>query len=127
MTTFEKLKSWGSDNRYPILGASWLASITIAGLLVGRSPYLTSTQKFAHSRLYAQGLTIALLVTSAAIEIGDRNEGKGRWETVKILDPDDPEHKKLIEKRIHREEYAGEDLWKGVSLNHLSTGVVDIN
>lgn len=113
MSTGEKLRHWGSENRYPLLGASWLASITIASILVGRSPYLTYTQKFAQARVYAQGLTIALFIASAAIEIGDRSEGKGRWETVKVIDPNDPEHKKLIERRIHREQYEGEDLWKG--------------
>jgi hypothetical protein len=32
---------------------------------------------------------------------------------VMILDPNDPEHKHMIEKRIHHEAYEGEDLWRG--------------
>ena len=32
-----------------------------------------------------------------------------------VVDPDDPEHKHLIEKKIHKEEYEGQDLWKGRS------------
>lgn len=88
--------------------------MAIALGIVGRSPYLTTSQKIVQARVYAQGLTLAVLLASAAFEIGDQNQGRGRWETVKVLDPDDPEHKHMIEKRIHHEEYKGEDLWKGI-------------
>ena len=64
--------------------------------------------------MYAQGLTLAVLVATAAFEIGDANQGEGRWETVKIVDPDDPTHKHIIEKKIHHERYAGEDQWRGM-------------
>ncbi len=112
--TLQKLKDWGRENRYPIVTASWLASMGIALGLVGRNPYLTTAQKLVQARVYAQGLTLAVLVATAAFEIGDANKGKGRWETVMILDPNDPQHKHLIEKRIHHEQYAGEDLWRGM-------------
>ncbi|MCJ1479688.1 hypothetical protein MMC13_008374 [Lambiella insularis] len=109
---FQKIKDWGKENRYPIVGASWVASMGIALAIVGRNPYLSTLQKIVQARVYAQGLTLAVLVATAAFEIGDRNEGEGRWETVKILDPNDPEHKHLIEKKVHHESYAGEDLWR---------------
>ena len=87
----------------------------IALAIVGRSPYLTTSQKIVQARVYAQGLTLAVLVATAAFEIGDRNEEKGRWETVKIVDPKDPTHKHIIEKKIHHESYAGEDMWRGIT------------
>ncbi|KAI9845638.1 MAG: hypothetical protein M1837_004612 [Sclerophora amabilis] len=80
--------------------------------IVGRNPYLTGAQKLVQARVYAQGLTVAVLVASAVFEIGDANKGKGRWETIKVLDPNDPSHKHMIEKKIHHEAYAGEDLWR---------------
>ena len=113
---FQKIKDWGKENRYPIVGASWVASMGIALALVGRNPYLSTSQKLVQARVYAQGLTLAVLVATAAFEIGDKNQGEGRWETVKIVDPNDPEHKHLIDKRVHHESYAGEDLWRGTSL-----------
>jgi hypothetical protein len=109
----QKVKDWGRENRYTIVTASWVASMGIALGLVGRNPYLSKQQKLVQARVYAQGLTLAVLVATAAFEIGDAKKGQGRWETVKIIDPNDPEHKHLIEKRIHHESYAGEDLWKG--------------
>jgi len=111
-TTWGKVKQWGKENRYPIVTASWVASMGIALGLVGRNPYLSRAQKLVQARVYAQGLTLAVLIATAAFEMGDASSGKGRWETIKILDPNDPTHKHLIEKRIHHEAYAGEDLWR---------------
>ncbi|PQE25237.1 Mitochondrial hypoxia responsive domain containing protein [Rutstroemia sp. NJR-2017a WRK4] len=111
-STMQRLKDWGRENRYPIVTASWVASMGIALGLVGRNPYLSGAQKLVQARVYAQGLTLAVLVATAAFEMGDAKTGKGRWETVKVIDPNDPEHKHLIEKRIHHEAYEGEDLWR---------------
>jgi hypothetical protein len=112
-SSFQRFKDWGRENRYPIVTASWVASMGIALGLVGRNPYLTRAQKLVQARVYAQGLTLAVLIATAAFEVGDASKGKGRWETVMILDPNDPEHKHMIEKRIHHEAYEGEDLWRG--------------
>lgn len=111
---FQRAKDWGRENRYPIVTASWVASMGIALGLVGRNPYLSRAQKLVQARVYAQGLTLAVLVATAAFEVGDAKKGQGRWETVMVLDPNDPEHKHLIEKKIHHEAYEGEDLWRGM-------------
>ena len=81
--------------------------------MVNRNPYLTGSQKLVQARMYAQGSTLAVLMASFAFETADAKNGKGRWETIKILDPNDPTHKHMIEKRIHHERYAGEDQWRG--------------
>lgn len=112
-SAFQKAMDWGRENRYPIVGGSWVASMVIALGLVGRSPHLSTQQKIVQARVYAQGLTLAVLVATAAFEIGDKGKGEGRWETVKIVDPNDPTHKHLIDKKIHHERYAGEDQWRG--------------
>ncbi|KAK7962259.1 uncharacterized protein PG986_003084 [Apiospora aurea] len=110
-TTSERLNDWGRENRYSIVFVSWLASMGIAGAMVGRNKFLSTSQKLVQARVYAQGLTLAVLIATAAFETADARSGQGRWETVKVLDPDDPEHKKIIEKRVHKEEYEGQDLW----------------
>lgn len=103
---------WARDNRYTIVCTSWAASIGLALALVGRNRYLTTSQKVVQARMYAQGLTLLVLLATGALEVSDAKSGRGKWETVMVLDPEDPEHKHLIEKRIHHEEYAGQDLWK---------------
>lgn len=105
--------TFGKENRYKIVGVSWVASMAAALTIVGRSPYLSTTQKLVQARVYAQGLTLAVLIATAVFEIGDRNKEEGRWETVRYADPNDPEHKKMLEKQVHHESYRGEDQWRG--------------
>jgi len=108
----ERAKNWGGENRYSIVFGSWVASMGIALGAVQRNKYLTGAQKLVQARVYAQGLTVLVLLASFAFETNDKVKGKGRWETIKVLDPNDPTHKHFIEKRVHHERYAGEDQWR---------------
>lgn len=107
----QKTMRFLSENRYGIVFGSWVASMGAALGIVGRDPHLTTQQKVVQARVWAQGFTLAAVVVSLAFEGGDRYSKKGRWETIKVLDPDDPTHQHIIEKRIHHEKYAGEDQW----------------
>jgi Hypoxia induced protein conserved region len=111
---FAQAKDWASEHRYSIVFAAWVASLGASIALVRRNPYLTTSQKLVQSRMYAQGLTVAVLLSSFALEANDATQAKGRWETIKVLDPNDPMHKHMIEKRIHHERYEGEDQWMEV-------------
>ncbi|KXT05881.1 hypothetical protein AC578_344 [Pseudocercospora eumusae] len=110
-STKEKITRWCSENRYGLVLGSWVVSISAAMGIVGRDPYLTTPQKLVQARVYAQGFTLAAVIVSLAFEGTDRMKGTGRWETVKYLDPNDPTHKNMIEKKIHHERYQGEDQW----------------
>lgn len=92
--------------------------------MVNRNPYLSGSQKLVQARMYAQGGTLAALLTSFAFEGSDAAKGKGRWETIKVLDPNDPTHQHIIEKRIHHERYAGEDQWRGTFSSYISLNSV---
>jgi len=111
-TPTQRALEWTRTNRYGIVFGAWVVSIGTAFALVSRNRYLTTPQKIVQARVYAQGLTLAVIVASAGLEIGDANRGKGRWEEVMVLDPDDPTHQHMIKKRIHHEEYEGQDLWR---------------
>lgn len=106
-----RIKDWATEHRYGIVFGSWLASMGIALGIVSRNRYLTGAQKLVQARVYAQGLTVAVLLASFALEGSDAARGKGRWETIKVLDPNDPLHQHMIEKKIHHERYEGEDQW----------------
>lgn len=106
---WQRTKTFVSEQRYPIVFGSWVASMGIAMGLVSRNRWLTGQQKLVQARVYAQGLTLAVLVASFALEGNDMRAGKGRWETIKILDPSGSG--KMVEKRIHHEAYSGEDQW----------------
>lgn len=111
-STSQKAIDWAQKNRYSIVFGSWVASMGAALGIVGRNPYLSGQQKLVQARVYAQGLTMAVVIASLALEGNDAGQGKGRWEKVKILDPNDPDHKRVIEKEVHHERYAGEDQWR---------------
>lgn len=106
-----RVLEWARENRYSIVVASWAASMGVAMALVGRNRYLTTAQKVVQARVYAQGLTLAIILITATLEMRDAKAGKGNWETIMVEDPNDPEHKHMIEKRVHHEEYEGQDLW----------------
>jgi hypothetical protein len=111
-TAVQRAKEWASENRYPLLFGFWIASMAGSWQMVNRNRYLSGSQKLVQARMYAQGATLAALLTSFAFEGTDAAKGRGRWETIKVLDPNDPEHKQMIEKRIHHESYPGEDQWR---------------
>ena len=108
----QRAKDWANENRYPLLFGFWVASMAGSWSAVNRNRYLSGSQKLVQARMYAQGATLAALLASFAIEGNDAAKGKGRWETIRVLDPNDPEHKHMIEKKVHHESYPGEDQWR---------------
>lgn len=110
MTWTQRALAWGREERYKIVGASWVASMVAAFALVGRNPYLTGQQKLVQARVYAQGLTLAVLIATAAFELQDSRQEKGRYETKEYVDEKD--HKKHT-KQVEREAPSdGDSLWK---------------
>ncbi|KAK8179344.1 hypothetical protein BC567DRAFT_78514 [Phyllosticta citribraziliensis] len=122
-----RAKEWATENRYSIVFAAWLASMGASFGIVARNPYLSTAQKIVQARVWAQGLTLAVLLASFALEANDANQGKGRWETVKVLDPNDPTHSHYVEKKIHHERYQGEDMWRGKPCHYYTHSVPDAN
>lgn len=117
-TFTERAMDFGRKERYKIVGASWIASMATAFALVNRNKYLTGPQKIVQARVYAQFLTVGVLVATAVFEISDSRNAKGRYETVRYIDPNDPEHKRMLEKQVERDASSqgsrseGDDLWK---------------
>ena len=118
-TFTERAMEFGKKERYKIVGGSWIASIVAAFALVNRDKYLTGAQKIVQARVYAQFLTVGVLIATAAFEIADQRSGQGRWETVRYIDPKDPDHKRMIEKQVEKDSSSQgsggnetDDLWK---------------
>jgi len=72
----EKAMDFGRRERYKIVGASWIASMATAFALVNRNKYLSGPQKLVQARVYAQFLTVGVLVATAAFEISDSETPK---------------------------------------------------
>ncbi|KAI1915949.1 Replication factor C, subunit RFC4 [Ophidiomyces ophidiicola] len=102
MTTMERVMDFARREKYKIIGVTWLASMVGSFVLVGRNPYLSGQQKLVQARVYAQGLTLAVLCASAAFEISDQRKGQGVLDALKA---------KKARENIN-EQHASEDLWK---------------
>lgn len=112
-TFTERAMDFGRKERYKIVAASWVASMIAAFALVNRNKYLTGQQKIVQARVYAQFLTVGVLVATAAFEISDSRNETGRWETVKYIDPSDPEGKRILERKHEIVQGdSGDELWK---------------
>jgi len=85
-----RVESWVVEHQYPIIGATWASTMAIALALMRREPVLFGAQKLVQARVFAQGATLAMVIATAALEVGGAGVGKGKYETVVILDPDDP-------------------------------------
>ncbi|KAL4915132.1 hypothetical protein BDW62DRAFT_133164 [Aspergillus aurantiobrunneus] len=77
MSFTDRALAWARQERYSIVAGTWVASMVGSFVLVGRNPYLSGQQKLVQARVYAQGLTLAVLVASAAFEISERRREEG--------------------------------------------------
>ena len=84
----QQLLSWVREQKYKLAGATFVASMVGSFIMVGRNPYLTSKQKIVQARVYAQGLTLAVIVSLAALDMSDRKKPSiaPRKETIKQPD-----------------------------------------
>ncbi|KAL5366369.1 hypothetical protein BJX96DRAFT_182504 [Aspergillus floccosus] len=109
MSFIDRALIWARREKYKIVGATWVASMIGSFVIVGRNPYLSGQQKIVQARVYAQGLTLAVLVASAAFEISDQKKGKGILDAPK---PADGAPAEKVQAAPVAEENQGGDLWK---------------
>lgn len=111
-TFTQRAMDFGRKERYKIVGGSWIASMLAAFTIVNRDKHMSGTQKLVQARVYAQFLTVGVLIATAAFEISDSRNEQGRYEKVKYIDPKDPEHKRLIEREREVQSDSGDEMWK---------------
>lgn len=89
----ERAMVWAHENRYSIIFGSWVASMGAAFALVSRSP-MNTAQKLVQARVYAQGLTMAVVIASLALEGADMKQAR------REVGSDQPVTKALRKKRL---------------------------
>ena len=93
------------DYRYTLVTSSWAASMAGSLYWVSRDRFLTTAQKLVQARMYAQGLTLLVLVATAAFEVGDARARRLQ---------DDAGAGEAVASHHHSEQYQGQDQWKGL-------------
>ncbi|KAI0824778.1 hypothetical protein BC628DRAFT_410105 [Trametes gibbosa] len=72
LDTKAKLKEWALRNQYKIIVGSWAASMALAGAIVMRDRYQSTPQKVVQARMWAQGLTIGVLIAAGVLTQSSR-------------------------------------------------------
>ncbi|QLG70773.1 hypothetical protein HG535_0A07150 [Zygotorulaspora mrakii] len=65
----EKLVEGLSNNRYKLITGAWAASLYGSWVFVNRDPIMTRTQKAVQARMYAQFITVLLLLASMGLSM----------------------------------------------------------
>ncbi|OOG00863.1 hypothetical protein ASPCADRAFT_202696 [Aspergillus carbonarius ITEM 5010] len=108
----DRALQWARREKYKIVGATWVASMVGSFALVSRNKHLSGSQKIVQARVYAQGLTLAVLVASAAFEISERRARRaGLLEKAKEKKDQGVEKVKEVVEEVQEGHETG-DLWK---------------
>ncbi|KAK2465953.1 hypothetical protein APHAL10511_001594 [Amanita phalloides] len=70
----EKMVDWALRHQYSIIMGGWATSLCLAGAVIWRNKYQTPAQKIVQARMWAQGLTIGLLIAAGALTQSQRKE-----------------------------------------------------
>ncbi|EEH07908.1 mitochondrial hypoxia responsive domain-containing protein [Histoplasma capsulatum var. duboisii H88] len=111
MSSSDRMWAFIRKEKYKIMTVSWAASMVAAWVMVSRNPTLTKGQKIVQARVYAQGLTLAVMCGTAAMEISDQRKGRGLLDKMKEKQAKTAEKENAGSKK-KKERYQGEELWK---------------
>ncbi|KAK9480208.1 hypothetical protein V1514DRAFT_189326 [Lipomyces japonicus] len=109
LTAGQKLARAATKHRLSIIFGAWVATVGASGYWITRDKLLTGQQKLVQVRMYAQGLTLALIVLASLASVGHRHD-----EPAYVLDPKDPTHHHYIHNPALRRSTVSQDHWKEV-------------
>lgn len=88
----DKIFSTLSSNQYKIIFTSWLASMYGSWVYVNRDKVMTTPQKLVQARMYAQAITILLLLSTILLAMKEEEINKKKPAPV-------PEWKKILQEK----------------------------
>lgn len=95
--TSEKIITTLSTHKYKVILTSWLASMYGSWVFVNRDKVMSSTQKMVQARMYAQAITIVLLLGTVVLAMKEEEINKAKPAPI-------PEWKKVLRERQEEEE-----------------------
>ena len=109
LSTSEKIYTTLGNHKYQIIIAAWAASLYGSWTLINRDKVMTTAQKAVQARVYAQAITVVLLLGTILLSLKEAEINKNKpaplphWK--QVLDERDAEkqaadHKASEEKRI---------------------------
>ncbi|KAJ8097131.1 hypothetical protein POJ06DRAFT_40004 [Lipomyces tetrasporus] len=104
----DKIKDFAFKNRLSLIFGAWLASLGVSGYAVSRDKLMTRSQKIVQARMYAQGLTLLLVIATAIATMTNNNEPEY------IPDPNDKHHHLIHNRHTNHHRNEVDDHWKMV-------------
>lgn len=98
MPLSEKIVTSMSNNQYKIIFSAWLASMYGSWVYVNRDKVMTTPQKLVQARMYAQAITIVLLLGTIALSMKQQEFNKNKPAPV-------PEWKQVLEREAEKEKH----------------------
>ncbi|KAK9386387.1 hypothetical protein V1515DRAFT_537723, partial [Lipomyces mesembrius] len=112
LSTSEKVMAFASKNRLSLIFGAWLTSLGVSGYVVSRDKLMTTAQKICqlitHCRMYAQGLTLALVVATAITTLASKDEPEY------VPDPNDKHHHLIHNPHANHHRNEVDEHWKAV-------------
>jgi len=72
----DKVAEWAAKHQLSVVTGSWATAMSVAGSIIMRDPLLTMPQKVVQVRLWAQGLTIGVVIAAAALTHAQRAQAR---------------------------------------------------
>ncbi|CDS11286.1 hypothetical protein LRAMOSA03549 [Lichtheimia ramosa] len=82
LSTKDRTLRFLNDNRWSIIAGSWAVTMVGALSYSFSNRYLTTQQKLVQARMYAQAITVAVLMASAGLSIYVGDDNKNRKEEI---------------------------------------------
>lgn len=92
LSSADKLFLKVSENRYKVIVGTWAASLGWAWRVVNKDRIMTTAQKAVQARMYAQAITVLLLLSTVALSIHERD-------VAQLVPAPKPDWKRILEER----------------------------
>ncbi|KAF4575279.1 hypothetical protein EYR40_004986 [Pleurotus pulmonarius] len=67
LDTSSKIGDWAARHQYSLILGGWASSLGVAAAIISRDKYQTVPQKVVQARMWAQGLTIGIVIAAGAL------------------------------------------------------------
>ena len=81
----QKIGDWAVRHEYSIILGSWALTVALAGSVIMRDRYQSLPQKVVQVRMWAQGLTIGVLIAAGALTHTKRAEAVRRVRVISLF------------------------------------------
>ncbi|EGV64365.1 Replication factor C, subunit RFC4 [Yamadazyma tenuis] len=116
MSKYDKSIHFLNDNKYKIVLSAWAASLYGSWVLVNRDKIMTTAQKAVQARMYAQGVTVLLLIGTVLLAVKEEEINKKKpapipeWQKVLNDRAEEEKEKKRIVAQIKKAKAEKEEL-----------------